>query len=896
LGNEGNLKATRVVAALVVLLAGVMGAAPAVAQAAQPRPATLVVTAADPSGAVIPNATVTLVGLEDGTRVAVVPEAKTSEKGSATFQALAPGRYDIHADFPGFEPGLLKDVRLRSGDNKHLVILSIQKMEAEVTVGRDRQAVAADPRAQFGTAMTREQIEALSDDPAEMQQQLQDMAGPNAVLRIDSFEGGQLPPKSQIKSIHITRDAFAAENHSAGGLFIDIITQPGVGALRGGVNVRLRDGSMSARNPFAPLKGPERMQNYGFFAAGSLLKQKSSFSVSVNSQSAFDTPNTYTYVPGAGKVARLLGRRPTDGLFGYGLFDYAITRDQTLRISVNRNRFNSHNLGIGGFDEAERAYSTGNVGTFLRIQEAGPLGRRFFTNTRLQIGRQRSDSASLVEALTYRTDFGTTGGAQVKGGREATVFNLQSDLDYVRGIQSVRMGINLDGGSYRSDDSSNYLGTYFFESPQALEAGQPRTFVQRLGDPNIAYRNVQAGIYIQDDIRVRKSLTFSPGLRYEVQTHLSDYSNLGPRLGVTWAPFKNGKTSLRASWGVFYDWLNANTYEQTLRVDGFRQRELNIENPSFPNPGDFVGTFTATNRYLLTDNLPMVRNARVSVGVDETISPRVRFGVLYANTRGSGLLRGRNLNAPVNGVRPDPAFVNIVEVVADAASRQHTLSANASVSLAAPSPALNGPNAPRINWKRTSFNINYTAGRSRNNTDGAFSLPASGSPEGEWGEVPGEVRRHRLNLGINSTVVKNLNLNVNVFASTGTPYTITTGDDDNGDLVFNDRPGGVGRNTTWAPGQWMLNSFLSYSIPIGKRTVAPPGGITGITFTNGVASVQTGGPAPPRYRIGINVSAQNLTNNVNYTGYTGNEQSPWFRQATSAMNARKIDVGVNFSF
>ena len=94
----------------------------------------------------------------------------------------------------------------------------------------------------------------------------------------------------------------------------------------------------------------------------------------------------------------------------------------------------------------------------------------------------------------------------------------------------------------------------------------------------------------------------------------------------------------------------------------------------------------------------------------------------------------------------------------------------------------------------------------------------------------------------------------------------------------------------------MLNSFLSYSIPIGKRTVAPPGGITGITFTNGVASVQTGGPAPPRYRIGINVSAQNLTNNVNYTGYTGNEQSPLFRKANSAMNARKIDVGVNFSF
>ncbi|HMF59554.1 MAG TPA: TonB-dependent receptor [Vicinamibacterales bacterium] len=882
----------RLLIAFAILFCTLPGA-PALAQTS--RSANLVVTAADPSGAVIPNATVRVVGLEDATKAVVVPVLTTTDKGTATFQGLAPGRYEIHAEFPGFDPALLKDVRVRPGDNKQLVILSIQKMETEVTVGRDRQAVAADPKAQFGTAMTREQIEALSDDPAEMQKQLQDIAGPNAVLRIDSFEGGQLPPKSQIKSIHITRDAFAAENHSAGGLFIDIITQPGIGALRGGVNVRLRDGSMSARNAFAPLKGPERMQNYGFFAAGSLLKNKSSFSISLNTQTSFDTPTTYNVVPGAGTVARLLGKRPNDGLFGYGFFDYAITRDQTLRISVNRNRFTSHNVGIGGYDEAERAYSTENTGTFLRIQEAGPLGRRFFTNTRLQVGRQSSGSSSLVEAVTYRSEFLTTGGAQVRGGRQATVFNLQSDLDYVRGIQSVRMGLNLDGGSYRSDDSSNYLGTYFFESPEALQSGRPRSFVQRVGDPNISYNNVQAGIYIQDDIRVRKSLTLSPGLRYEVQTHLSDFNSLGPRIGVTWAPFKNGKTSLRASWGVFYDWLAANTYEQTLRVDGFRQRELNIENPSFPDPGN-VGGLSATNRYLLTDDLPMVRNARASIGVDETISPRVRLGVLYAVTRGSGLLRGRNLNAPVDGVRPDPAFVNVVEVAADAASKQHTISANANVSLAAPSPALNGPNSPRVNWKRTSFNVNYTSGRFENNTDGAFNLPASGNPAGEWGEVPGEIRHHRLNLGINAGVVRNLNVNVNLNASTGTPYTIITGKDNNGDLVINDRPTGVGRNTEWTPGQWMVNSFLSYSIAIGKRTVAPPGGITGITFTNGVASVQTGGAAPPRYRIGINVSAQNLTNNVNYTGFSGSLTSPLARQATSALNARKIDVGINFSF
>src|SRR4249920_3173194 len=168
---------------------------------AQGTRARAIVTVVDQSGAVVPEATVTLVGLEEATKAVAIQPAKTSDKGIVTIENVAPGRYSIQAEFPGFELGLLRDVRLRSGESKHVVVLPIKKVETEVTVGRDAQAVAADPRARFGTALTREQIEALSDDPAEMAQQLAHMAGPNAVIRVDSFEGSQLPPKSQIKSI-----------------------------------------------------------------------------------------------------------------------------------------------------------------------------------------------------------------------------------------------------------------------------------------------------------------------------------------------------------------------------------------------------------------------------------------------------------------------------------------------------------------------------------------------------------------------------------------------------------------------------------------------------------------------------------------------------------------------
>src|SRR5262249_60272475 len=103
------------------------------------------------------------------------------------------------------------------------------------------------------------------------------MAGPGVVSRVDSFEGGALPAKAQILSIRISRDQFAAEYHTAGGVSVEIITQPGLGPIRSYLFSSVREGSWSARSPFVPAKGPEQNANYGFGAGGSLIKNKSSF-------------------------------------------------------------------------------------------------------------------------------------------------------------------------------------------------------------------------------------------------------------------------------------------------------------------------------------------------------------------------------------------------------------------------------------------------------------------------------------------------------------------------------------------------------------------------------------------------------------------------------------------
>src|SRR5712671_3177728 len=275
----GHCRMSKPFAAALALLATLVFSRPVSAQT--PRDGRLVVTVVDQTGGVLPNASVTVAGIDDGNRAAVIAPVVASTEGVATFTGLRPGRYAIKAEFSGFDPRVDPDVRVRAGDNKQTLALSLQKLADEITVQRDKQEAGADRQSTFGSALTREQVDALSEDPDVLRQQLSDMAGPGAVIRVDSFEGAALPPKSQIKSIHVTRDGFAAENHNAGAFFVDIVTQPGIGPIRGQTFYRLRDGSLTGRSPFVAAKGPERLQQTGINFGGTLARQRSSFSLQV---------------------------------------------------------------------------------------------------------------------------------------------------------------------------------------------------------------------------------------------------------------------------------------------------------------------------------------------------------------------------------------------------------------------------------------------------------------------------------------------------------------------------------------------------------------------------------------------------------------------------------------
>lgn len=858
---------------------------------AQTPTASVVVTVADPSGAVIPQAAVVVTGAEEPTRT-VNRTATTGDDGSATVSSLVPGRYVIEAAFPGFESRQLKNVRLRAGDNKQLILLPLEKLSTSIEVGQDKQEAAASRAQSFGTTLTREQLEALSDDPTELQRQLQDMAGPGAVIRIDSFEGGTLPPKAMIKSIRISRDQFAAEYHSAGGVSIDIVTQPGQGPMRYFFNLRGRSNPLNGRSPFTPTRGPERNVTYGFGTGGTLIKDRASFNLNVFGIDAYETPNLNIALADSTRSEALRLRAPRQVLNLFTALDYAITLDQLLRIGYMNARADNDNQGVGGYEEEDRAFSTRNRTHSLRLQQLGPVGRRAFLRSRAQLSWTDSSRQSALDAITIRVqDSFTRGGAQVTGGQHGRAIDAGVDLDYVRGKHSWRTGAALETGRYRSDDAANYLGTYTFSSLDAFAENRPLSFTRRIGDPRINYATWHGALYVQDDIRLRKNLTLTPGLRYEAQSQIRDSSTLGPRIGVTWAPRTNGSTTLRGSWGLFTDWLNPATYEQTLRVDGIRQQEVNILSPSFPDPGD-IGVLPPINRYVLGSALGVPRLNRMSGGVDQSITPQVRLAATYSYTRGTGLARGLNLNAPFDGVRPEPGFANIVEVVSDARSSQHQVAIDASVNPGALMAV--SSNAPRISWKRTTLFVNYVTGRLQDNTDGAFSVPATGILNADWGAAAADVR-HRFNASFNNQVIRNVLLSLSLNTVSGSPYGIRTGGDENADLIFNDRPAGVGRNTLRMPAQYMLNMQVGYNFAFGTVSRPLPPGI-GVFGSGGAATVRSVDQGNARYRLNLFVFAQNLTNRRNYQGYSGVLSSRFFGEATMVNAMRKIDFGLNLSF
>jgi hypothetical protein len=848
-------------------------------------PATLRVTVRDETQSALITATVAVIDSAGLERQVLVDES-----GVAAFTNLVPGTYQVRVEAEGFQ-GYTVPFTIKRGNNTAIATLTVAIRE-EVLVKEESAESRRDNG--FTTTLTADDIAGLSDDPDEMAEQLMQMAGPGAQLFIDGFRGGRLPPKDQIQQIRFQTNSYAAEYHEAGMVRIEVITRPGMGGWRGNFNVGFRDESLNARNPFATEKGPEQQKRFMFGFQGPIAKGKTSLSVNADGNMSYDAQTIVARTP-TGEIVDQV-RRPTDGVNTSVRLEQALGPTNSLRAEYARRSSERSNLGVGDFDLPDRAFATDTVNDMLRVRNTRTIGKKLFSELRVEFARSETTTTAASTAPTIRVlDAFTSGGAGQGGVRIGRQFTLAQNFDFTIKKHAFRSGVQVDGGWWDSTTQSNANGTFTFSSLDDFVLGRARTFSRRLGDPDVDYSQYEAGWYIQDDFRLSKTVNVSLGVRQEMQTNLGDKWNIGPRAAFSWSLRKG---TVRGGYGMFFDWMDSNIYEQTVRVDGTHQIDEVIVNPSYPDFTASAGTRLPASLIVLAPELSQPTIHQASIGFERPFGEWGNFRTDYMMTRGTDTLRSININAPINGVRPDASAGNITQIGSSGKRSSDRITVGTLL---------------RVPNRRMMGNVLYQYTNSRNFADSPLSLPSnSNNPDLDWGPAAQDIR-HRLFLMANTPLPLGVRASMQAQFSSAPPYTITTGNDDNGDTTFNDRPAGVGRNSVRGASQWNVNFRVNRSFNLGGLlgdgpvmigAPPPPPAANMQQGPGSGAGAGGGGPVQmiamdggaTRYRLDLYVQVFNLLNTTNLNSFIGNQQSVYFGTATSAAPARRIEVGASVSF
>ncbi len=233
----------------------------------------------DASALVVRSAVVTIAGGSVNLR------QETDLQGEYKFLSLPSGSYTVRITKPGFAVFEVQGLELAGP--KVLDAEMVVSLEAQqVTVKDDQGAINVDPNSNAGALVIKgAALDSLSDDPDQLEQDLQALAGPSAgpnggQIFIDGFSGGRLPPKSAIRELRVNQNPFSAEYDRLGFGRIEIFTKPGNDQFRGQIMSMFSDNVFNARNPFAEERSPFQSKMFLGSISGPVTK-KSSFSFDV---------------------------------------------------------------------------------------------------------------------------------------------------------------------------------------------------------------------------------------------------------------------------------------------------------------------------------------------------------------------------------------------------------------------------------------------------------------------------------------------------------------------------------------------------------------------------------------------------------------------------------------
>ena len=811
-------------------------------------------------------------------------EVVTSEDGGFSFTDLTPGNYLLRIEASGFE-SYKTNIQVSPEKVSSLDIkLKLRTVEEEITVRPDATNDRLSPESNPDSMRIDEAFfGALPLEVDYLQPFIDTFTSPAAQgnegtsIVVDGVDGGELDmPSTAIRRLKINRNPYSAEFQHPGSARAEITTKHGhKNRYDGSLGLFARNSVFDARNAFAAtnpdlnrrfiegsLGGPLPGKGGTFFLAGQRLMDDESAVVNARDTVALTGP-LVTNVPAPQRRDHLFGRA-----------QWSLTEMQTLSLSYTFTDQSNHNGNVGGFVLPEQGIDVGRHTHRVQLVETAAISPEFRNQLILVFRDQTTRSGSPASAPQTVVDGVFTGGpSQSFSGKERRAFDVQDTVTYIHGKHTVSFGATARTDWNDVVDARNFGGTFEFGSLSQYRAvvqqhiGTPVLFSVNQGKPTVSFLTQQTSGFAQDELRALPNLTITFGLRYDWQNTLDHRKDLAPRLALAFAPGNRKKTVLRAGAGMFYDNLPRSATQDALLLDGVRVREIVISNPSYPDPflsGQFITPPPSITRVSSGARSPYL--LQTSAGVEEEIWRGTWLSAEYSFLRGLHLFRLRDTNAPLpwaDGVRPDPNFLMNNEIESAGFLRGHAMTIT-----------FRGGLGKRLKGYAQYVFSKYTNDVS--GTLGVFLPPADNyNFRSEIGPADFD-RRHRLNFAGIVQLPFGFRTGSIISAATGAPYNITTGFDDNGDGVANDRPPGITRNTGRGPGTLQLDLRLTKVFNLQGASVPEHHHL--------------------RRTMDFSADAFNAINHTNDTSIVGVASSPLFGRAASAGAARTIQLSAKYSF